>query len=247
MRDNNDELQIQRCVDQELSPAETRALLQSLDGLNNGWKQLACGLLEDRNFRTAINAAADLRRFGIPVTAARDADTATGSGASTETFQSRASRTMPAEETRPSTASQEPPVPSRGRSAKDVARRWWSHPVTSLTLCAAIAFVSGLLIPDMLTGTSGGGRSSEVQGRVASSPPRRGQGNSYFVEMQPGRRRVEVPVVSEMNELLQLDPNHPLFSEPASAKPKLSWRLIPLEGNLTMLIPVQEDPGFDIQ
>ena len=44
----HDELLIQRCVDDELSPPETRALLQRLDRLDGGWKKLACELLEDR-------------------------------------------------------------------------------------------------------------------------------------------------------------------------------------------------------
>ncbi|GEM_PF-421971 len=253
MLNKNDELQIQRCVDQELSPAETRSLLHRLDSLNNGWKHLACGLLEDRNFRTAMNAAADFRKFGVQGGSIADVDSSSanatidGTAFDGTTFGGQATTTKSTAVTPSPGGSDERPTLSRGRSVNDVARRWWSHPVTSLTLCTAIAFVSGLLIPDVHLGELNNLTSAGRQTNSAPSAPIRGQGNSYFVEMQPGRGRVEVPVVSEPNELSQLDRNHPLFSEPTTAKQKLSWRLIPIEGNRLMLLPVQEDPGLDIQ
>jgi len=258
MLNKNDDLQIQRCVDQELSPAETRSLLQRLDSLNNGWKHLACGLLEDRNFRTAMNAAADFRRFGVQGGSIADVDSSsanatiggTALGGTTlggTTLGGPATKTKSTAVTPSPGGSDERPTLSRARSVKTVARQWWSHPVMSLTLCTAIAFVSGLLIPGVYFGKPNNLTSAGRQTNSAPSAPIRGQGNSYFVEMQPGRGRVEIPIVSDPNELSQLDRNHPLFSEPTTAKQKLSWRLIPIEGNRLMLLPVQEDPGLDIQ
>ena len=44
----SDELKIQKCVDNELSAREASELLRQLDSMTDGWKTLACGLLEDR-------------------------------------------------------------------------------------------------------------------------------------------------------------------------------------------------------
>lgn len=53
-----DELLIQRCVDDELGPAETAVLLRRLEELDLGWKSLACGLLEDRSLRQILSGEA---------------------------------------------------------------------------------------------------------------------------------------------------------------------------------------------
>ena len=116
-----DELLIQRCVDDELSPPETRGLLQRLDRLDGGWKKLACELLEDRGMSKA---------FRSPYAQAT---------ASKSRPESSQPIVLPAIQ-RPSV------VPTTARHA---LRNRWSHPVTSLTLCAAIAFVGGMLFPDL--------------------------------------------------------------------------------------------------
>ena len=53
-----DENLIQRCIDNELSAEERRALLSRLDETPGGWKSLACGFIEDQLFAdAAINEA----------------------------------------------------------------------------------------------------------------------------------------------------------------------------------------------
>jgi hypothetical protein len=51
---DNDEILIQRCVDNELSTDERRALLNRLDDLPEGWKSLACSYIEDQLFEDAV-------------------------------------------------------------------------------------------------------------------------------------------------------------------------------------------------
>lgn len=61
-----DEILIQKCVDAELSENEEQRLVARLDQVDNGWKQLACGFLEDRALRGLFgNPEADV--FEEPV------------------------------------------------------------------------------------------------------------------------------------------------------------------------------------
>ncbi len=54
MSADRNEILIQRCVDNELSAAERRELIQQLDNSDDGWKELACAFMEDRMFANAI-------------------------------------------------------------------------------------------------------------------------------------------------------------------------------------------------
>ncbi len=207
--ENNDR-RIQRCIDQELSARETRELLFQLDSVRDGWKILACGLLEDRNFRRAIAASADLQ-----IASARSGRSA-ASGPQVYTDVS--------------------PTPLR-----EIARRTWAHPLVSLTLCAAIAFVGGMLIPN--------GTSAKVPFSIAGratpviSPSHSSGLKSYFVEMQPGQRPVEIPVVSDVADLHTLSPDHPLRNPSSQEK----WIVAPVGRDSFMLIPASADPGFELQ
>ena len=54
MIDRSDEILIQRCIDNELSVAERRQLIDRMDTTGDGWKTLACGFMEDQAFGNAI-------------------------------------------------------------------------------------------------------------------------------------------------------------------------------------------------
>ena len=228
----SDELKIQKCVDNELSSQETSELLRRLDSLTDGWKTLACGLLEDRRVRSALSLAK-------PSTAQ---PAATRSG-----LAQSASHTTEGRKTLVSSGADD----LRVIKVNDVVRHWWSHPVTSLTLCAAIAFVGGLLIPDIDRGKSPGGNNlSGVTSptRSAHYPLAASAGNQqYKVELQPGGRSVEIPVVTDLKELHDLDRRHPIFSRANNGAQDVQWMVVPLEGNKSMLIPVSEDASADMQ
>ena len=206
----NCQRRIQRCIDDELSLRETRELLFQLDSVSDGWKTLACGLLEDRNFHRAMTTTSGLQQAAIR-SSRPDSSVAAGG---VESF--------------------------RG-PLREIARRTWSHPLVSLTLCAAIAFVSGLLIPDWTR--SGVSARIAAQARPVISPADSSRDQSYFLELQPGQRPVEVPVVSEVRDLRNLDPDHPLRNPSTGEK----WIVAPVGRNSYMLIPASKDPSFEMQ
>ena len=232
----NDELKIQKCVDHELSSQETSELLRRLDTLADGWKTLACGLLEDRRIRSAL----------------RSSKPGAGQPAINQHSQTSSPMTsspsLDSEDRKPhvSTSLDAPRV----INVNDVVRHWWSHPVTSLTLCAAIAFVGGLLIPDMNGGKSSGGNSLSgvpSPSRSAQYPLSTAAGTQqYKVELHPGGRSVEIPIVTDLKELHDLDRRHPIFSR-ANNGQNVQWMVVPVEGNKSMLIPVSEDVSADMQ
>ena len=220
-----DELLIQRCVDDELSPPETRALLQRLDRLDGGWKKLACELLEDRGlsktFRSpfAQSVAVVVNPLQKPL--------------------------LPTMMNRPSV------VPAAARSA---FRNWWSHPVTSLTLCAAIAFVGGMLIPDL---NERGANSGVVSNPLTNAPLNMStvfpmaqnadghSADSYRIQMTPGGQSVDIPVYDGIHDLVRSNRNHPLFSDSIQnadgRSSHMQWMIVPAGDNKSMLIPVSED------
>ena len=230
--DSRDELLIQRCVDGELSPVETRSLLQRLDGLDGGWKKLACELLEDRGLRGSL--ASDIVVDERP----RWIDS---------------SRTVRGSE------------PVRRLVARDVAtvagptstsrlRTWWSHPITSLSLCAAIAFVGGMLIPD-------GGADREIAdsravpglgsgAALSNSSPRamnaeNAPAGSYSIQLDPDGPSVDVPVYGRLEDLVRSDRNNPLVSGAyrpgGSGSGQIQWIFVPVDDGRSMLIPVSEN------
>lgn len=227
----SDELLIQRCVDDELSPLETRALLQRLDRLDGGWKKLACELLEDRGMRKAFRSP--YAQVGV----------------------SRAAAESP-----------KPVVFSASRhpsAGPDIVRRtfrhWWSHPLTSLTLCAAIAFVGGMLIPDL----NGGRPNSGVASNPLTNAPLKmatvvpgvrnvdaRAADSYRFQMTPGGQSVDIPVYNGIHDLMRSDRNHPLFSEGVrrsdGRSQQIQWMIMPVGDNKSMLFPVSEDTLGDM-
>ncbi|MBL8811324.1 MAG: hypothetical protein JNM43_14200 [Planctomycetaceae bacterium] len=226
-----DELLIQRCVDDELSSSETQALLKRLDQLDGGWKTLACGLLEDRGLRKMLSPQS--------VAASATLNPVTASSSLVQNVQN----SVPA-----STATPMPRV--SGERAREVVRHWWSHPVTSLTLCAAIAFVGGMLIPDftpdqrpMASNAPGPGSFNPgfPRAQTASNGPQ-----SYQFQM-PGANPVQIPVYSGVNDLLESDRRHPLFAEPENSQEPIRWIVVPAGENKSMLVPVSEDPDLVIQ
>lgn len=233
----SDELRIQKCVDNELSSQETSELLRRLDSLTDGWKTLACGLLEDRRIRSALPSSRPVISSPVMSQAAKFSSPDT----SLSSFNK--------EEAKPLVA--RPAGEPRVINVNDVVRQWWSHPVTSLTLCAAIAFVGGLLIPDMngvklpgsnsLSGLASSPRSPEDPLAVTAG------NQQYKVELQPGGRSVEIPVVTDLRELHKLDRRHPIFSRANNGAQNVQWMVVPVEGNKSMLIPVSEDASADMQ
>lgn len=216
-----DERLIQKCVDEELSSEETRALLKRLDSLDNGWKFLACGLLEDRNLRRSLRLS--------------DAD---------------------------AVASLPPVVPPRNlrpvgaaATARSNVRHWWSHPMTSMALCAAIAFVGGILIPDLRPGNSRTVTSAGIPGILPgnstnpSALPAMQSGElPYRLQMTPGGQMVDVPVYPQPDDLYRKDRDNPLFSTSGNGQGmQVQWWLVPVEKNRSMLIPVSEDSQLDMQ
>ncbi len=222
LMNERDELLLQKCVDDQLSPEETRALLNRLNSIEAGWQSLACGLMEDRSLRKALatsSTPSSSRPRGTPTITAR-------------------------------------PTANKSQTTRAVVRHWWSHPVTSLTLCAAIAFVGGMLIPDLRSGSAGtmssvaalsppaGSSSPVVSGNVVGQGA---VGGGYRLQMQQGNSGVEIPVYDRLQELYQLDRDHPLFSELTNRQEKIRWMLVPVEDNKSMLIPVTEDTVSDMQ
>jgi hypothetical protein len=124
-----DELLIQRCVDNELSTDDRRTFLRRLDDIPDGWKTLACGLLTERSVAAAVHNAGHPGMNTSPTT--------------------------------PLVVSGSKQVIPRATSGTDSSafRRIWSHPVTSLALCAAIVvaasgIMNGYRKPASVQGTS---------------------------------------------------------------------------------------------
>lgn len=215
----DDEMLIQRCVDDELSPMETRRLLQRLDAVNDGWKFLATGLLEDRQFRRVFSG--DERR---------------NDGVRAESLSEKSS-----------VKDKAPLSSERVTAARSVARHWWSHPVTSLTLCGAIAFVGGMLLPDLRSPSGGSERSAPVARAAASGQRNLNPGSGYGFQMEADGHPIEVPAY-ELAELYEHDRNHPFFQEAGSkAGQPIRWMVVPIENDRSMVFPVTDDESFDMQ
>jgi hypothetical protein len=69
----------------------------------------------------------------------------------------------------------------------------------------------------------------------------------YRVELQPGGRSVEIPVVTDLRKLYELDRRHPIFLGSKGKSENVQWMVLPVEGNKSMLIPVSEDSSSDMQ
>ena len=217
LTNEHDELLIQRCIDNELSPAETQQLLRRLERLDCGWKQLACGFLEDRCLQTA---------FSQQRSSNNDADMVT-------------QRVVP----RDSRNAQLTAIHGWRRSA---VRHWWSHPTTSLLLSTAIAFVGGMLIHDSLRDAATPMSPSGIQSAQAQLPVDAKLGMrapAYRVQWPTNDEQLEVPAFG-VNDVWEMDRNHPLFSDDQSG---VSWMIVPAGETRSMLIPVSADPAGNFQ
>ncbi len=178
------ERQIQRCIDDELSPDESRLLLSRLDKIDDGWKTLACGFLEDRLFRKSF----------VGGTNSRDSD-----------FTSTPK-----------------PVTVGSQKLQNQAkglRHWFNHPLTSLALCTAIAFASGMLIPRSPSAATGSvaeaPRINSTADQIAASPrpaipeslhADSGKVPRYHVEWTPtgtsAQQPLQIPVYQKVDDLV---------------------------------------------
>lgn len=237
----NDELDIQKCIDNELSSRETSELLRRLDGIADGWKTLACGLLEDRRLNSILTS---------------DNNTAASKRPAQQLSLAGFTAFPPQKQHAPDVDHGVHPAAvlakddTRVIKVNDVVRHWWSHPVTSLTLCAAIAFVGGLLIPDLNdTRPASNTALSRTDAPTRSSlhPSAVNGAQQYRVELQPGGRSVEIPVVTDLSKLHELDRRHPIFLGSKGDSENVRWMVLPVEGNKSMLIPVSEDSSTDMQ
>ena len=218
----HDELLIQRCVDNELTPGETQQLVRRLELLDYGWKHLACGFLEDRCLQTAFS---QLR-------------------------SSNADIEMVAPHAVLRSARKEPLSAARG-SRRSKVRHWWSHPMISLGLSTAIAFMGGMLIRDSLLDATSPMSSSGMQSVEAQLPADLKSGMrvpAYRVQWptndeQLNDEQLEVPAFG-VNDVWEVDRNHPLFSDDQSG---VAWMMVPAGETRSMLIPVSADPAGNFQ
>ncbi|MFM7163693.1 MAG: hypothetical protein ACKO3T_00505 [Planctomycetaceae bacterium] len=162
-----DELLIQRCVDDELSSEQTRVLLERLDTMTGGWKTLACGFLEDRYLRSAVSG-------GCVVAATAEAKPAQAARVTSGVVCDG----------------------SGGPRSGSIQGRIWRHPLTSLALCAAIAFVGGLLIPDGVFSGTG----AAVAGRMSGTSVSDGLDGGRMELQMRGKPSVRVPIYSDPAE-----------------------------------------------
>lgn len=217
LTNEHDELLIQRCVDNELSPAETQQLLRRLELLDCGWKKLACGFLEDRCLQLAFSQQRS-SNADVEMVAPRPVSRV-----------ARTQQTSAMHDTRQSSV-----------------RHWWSHPMTSLVLSTAIAFVGGMLIHDSLRDGTSPLSPSGLQSVDVQLPSELNSGKrapAYRVRWPTDDEQYEVPAFG-VNDVWEMDRNHPLFSDDQSG---VGWMIVPAGETRSMLIPVSADPTGSFQ
>lgn len=213
----HDELLIQRCVDNELSPVETQQLLRRLESLDCGWKHLACGFMEDRCLQKAFSQQRS-------------------SNDDVDIVAQRAVPRVPRTE----------PLSAIHGSLRSTVRHWWSHSTTSLVISTAIAFVGGMLIHDSLRDASSPMSPSGIQSAQAQQPAGGTLGMrspAYRVQWPTNDEQYEVPAFG-VNDVWEMDRNHPLFSDDQSG---IGWMIVPAGETRSMLIPVSADPAGNFQ
>lgn len=214
------QLLIQRCVDNELSPGDTRQLLRQLDSVADGWKSLACGLLEDRQLRRSLGPA------GQSI-ASPSLSTVKPAGTLNSVVVSAAS------------VSPQRPIHD-GPSPATRLRGWWNHPVTSLSLCAAIAFVGGMLVSDdsALPQANTPGR-PPLQSVTASSPG--------FTVQLPGDAGVgQVPVYESFGALRQSVERHPFLQDFGNDQ-SMRLLVVPTADGRTIVVPIDRSRKQPLQ
>ncbi len=209
MMSERDELLIQRCIDDELSSEQTRALTGRLDTLTGGWKALACGFLEDRCLRKSIETG----RSAAGLSEAQPAIVATVV-------------TDPVMMT--------PLV----RGIRKPLERVWRHPATSLALCAAIAFLGGLLVPNGKPFDDSG---SVTRGEFAAAGTSRRGGGQMEVQM-PGQRPVSVPIFDSREEWVRQ--SNPQVLAPNAGT---QYIIVPTEDGRVVVVPVSRVASDGLQ
>jgi hypothetical protein len=206
------EMLIQRCIDDELSAADTQRLLQELNEITDGWKCLACGLLEDRQLRKVL--------------------------------PTEISSSLPVVEDSSVPAKVALRSPLAARHVAAPARRWWSHPLTSVSLCLAIAFLVGLLLSEQQSPVI---LQSETQPAISSPPPALpvGQAGNLTLEWPQGRQ-FNVPIYPEYEQLLKAEPNHP-FRKMLEAGGPSRLLMVPDGNGRTILVPMPEERPRQLQ
>ncbi|MFO0427901.1 MAG: hypothetical protein ACK526_15140 [Planctomyces sp.] len=189
---HHDELLIQRCLDNELSSDDKRAFLNRLDHLRDGWKTLACGFLSERSISQTVRGPAG-RSDSSPAESSQKShnDSSWLAGQHSRISHSSAND-----------------MTSAKVSLTQRMPRWWSHPLTSLALCAAIAFVAGTLVPDREGSLPSGISLNRPEQRNQFSTPgiavRTGPAE-YSVERLPDgsllNQPVRIPVTDSPEEL----------------------------------------------
>ncbi|MFN9717860.1 MAG: hypothetical protein ACK58L_04145 [Planctomycetota bacterium] len=134
------------------------------------------------------------------------------------------------------------PAASSSQGRSQAVRHWWSHPLTSLSLCAAIAFVGGLLIPDFGS-RSGPSLAANGTSRTLQPGARSVSQEPYRLELSSRNSNSIVPVYPTIGALHQNQPDHPLFRpNPSGEREGWEWIVVPIEDNKSMLMPVR-NPG----
>lgn len=115
--DERFEIQIQKCIDDELSCDETRALFLRMPEIHGAWQALASGFVEDRLLRKSVRRShqAALSMLCLNKPAVMQSTVA-------DNPRQKIKRQIP-------------------------DANWRRHQMTSLGLCVAIAFVCGMLMP----------------------------------------------------------------------------------------------------
>lgn len=225
-RNSSMELLIQRCVDDELSAGETQQLLRQLDSINGGWKCLACGLLEDRQLRQVLGPAEFPSSISAP---ASDLPTLRDPRIHTHASVSRGGKGMPA-----------PTHPTSPQLPAARLRHWWNHPVTSLSLCAAIAFVGGMLVSgDADQRLAGLGGTAETAAAIASKP-------AFSVQLPGGKGADRIPVYEDIDELRRSSENHPFLQNSGNQGP-LRVLLMQAADGRTIAVPIDDSRHQSIQ
>lgn len=209
------ELLIQRCVDNELSPGDTRQLLRQLDSFTDGWKSLACGLLEDRQLRQSLGPA--------------NQSAAMQSVLTFEPAPKPSSAAVRSVSVSPqiSILHRQPPA-TRLRSL-------WNHPVTSLSLCAAIAFVGGMLVSrdSALPQPNSSGRST-TQALTSRSP-------GFTVQLPGETEAGQVPVYESFGALRQSVESHPFLQDFGNDQ-SIRLLVVPTADGRTIVVPIDRTP-----
>lgn len=205
------ELLIQRCVDDELSPGDTRQLLRQLDSITDGWKSLACGLLEDRQLRQSLGPANQ-------------------SAATPSVLTVEPSPHPPSAAVRSVSVSPQISIHHRQPPATRL-RSLWNHPVTSLSLCAAIAFVGGMLVSrdSALPQPNSSGRST-TQALTSRSP-------GFTVQLPGGTEAGQVPVYESFGALRQSVESHPFLQDFGNDQ-SIRLLVVPTADGRTIVVPI---------